>query len=131
MPTSLCCISTFSCRQFKKIDFFEFNKDIATAFSNVERLDLDSFVNFFNITLTSILDKHGPLKTVAVTPLNSNPWFTPNLLTERRKRRHLERTWRNFCNEADRFLYKSQCHICNSLVKKAPCNYFSSLFKIC
>ena len=85
----------------------EFNKDIAAAFSNVENLDLDSLVKFFNSTITLILDKHAPLKTVTVTPRNKNPWFTPNLLTERRKRRQLERTWRNSCNEADRLLYKN------------------------
>ena len=36
--------------------------------------------------MTLILDKHAPLKTVFVTPRNKNPWFTPNLLTERQKR---------------------------------------------
>ena len=78
-----------------------------------------------------ILDKHAPLKTVTVTPRNKNPWFTPNLLTERRKRRLLERTWRNSRNEADRLLYKNQCYLYNSLVKKAQSDYFSSLFKNC
>ena len=92
--------TTFSCRQLKKINISEFNKDIAAAFSNVENLDLDSLVKFFNSTMTLILDKHAPLKTVPVTPRNKNPWFTPNLLTERRKRRQLERTWRNSRNEA-------------------------------
>ena len=53
--------TTFSCRQLKKIHVFEFNKDIAAAFSNVENLDLDSHVKFFNSTLTLILDKHAPL----------------------------------------------------------------------
>ena len=123
--------TTFSCRQLKKINISEFNKDIAAAFSNVENLDLDSLVKFFNSTMTLILDKHAPLKTVTVTPRNKNPWFTPNLLTERRKRRQLERTWRNSRNEADRLLYKNQCHLYNSLVKKAQSDYFSSLFKNC
>ena len=103
----------------------------AAAFSNVENLDLDSLVKFFNSTMTLILDKHAPLKIVSVTPRNKNPWFTPNLLSERRKRRQLERTWRNSRNEADRHLYKNQCHLYNSLVKKAHSDYFSSLFKNC
>ena len=47
-----------------------------------------------------------------------NPCFAPNLLTERLKRRQLERTWRNSCNEADRLLNKNHCHLYNSLVKK-------------
>ena len=36
--------TTFSCRQLKKNDNSEFNKDMAAAFSNVENLDLDSLV---------------------------------------------------------------------------------------
>ena len=120
-----------TCHQLKKIDISEFNEDIAAAFSDVENLDLDSLVKFFNSTMTLILDKHAPLKTVTVTPRNKNPGFTPNLLTERRKRRQLERTWRNSRNEADRLLYKNQCHLYNALVKKAQSDYFSSLFKNC
>ena len=79
--------TTLSCRELKKINISEFYKDIAATFSNVENLDLDSLVKFFNSTMTLIRDKHAPLKTVTVTPRNKNPWFTPNLLIERRKRR--------------------------------------------
>ena len=67
------------------MDISEFSKDIAAAFSNIENLNLDSLVQFFNLTLILILDKHAPLKTVTVTLLNKNLWFTPNFLTERRK----------------------------------------------
>ena len=76
--------TTFSSRQLKKIDISEFNKDIVAAFSNVKNFDLDSLVQFFNLTLTLTLDKHAPLKTVTVTSRNKNPWLTPNLLTEKR-----------------------------------------------
>ena len=115
----------------QKIDSSEFNKDIVAAFSNVEHLDLDSLVQFFNSTQTLILDKHALLKTNTVTPQNKNLWFTPNLLPERSKRRQLECTWCNSRNETDRLLYKNPCHLYNSLVKKAQSNYFSSLFKNC
>ena len=71
----------------RKLIFLNFIKILQLLFSNVENLDLDSLVKFFNSTMTLIRDKHAPLKTVTVTPRNKNPWFTPNLLTERRKRR--------------------------------------------
>ena len=57
-----------SCRQLRRIDLYEFNKGIAPTFSNVKHLDFDSFVQFFNTTLTFIPDKHALLKTVSVTP---------------------------------------------------------------
>ena len=69
--------------------------------------------------MTLILDKHAPLKTVTVTPRNKNPWFTSNLLTERRKRRQLERTWRNSHNEADRLLCKKNV-ICTIPLLRKP-----------
>ena len=84
--------TTFSSRQLTKIEISEFNKDIADVLSNFEHLDLDSLVQFFNSTLALILGKRAPLKTVTVTPRNKDPWFTHNLLTERRKRRQLECT---------------------------------------
>ena len=78
LPKQIVHKTTFSCRQLKKIDISKRNKDIAAAFSNVENLDLDSLVQFFNSTLNLILDKHTPLKTVTVTPRNKYPWITPN-----------------------------------------------------
>ena len=76
--------------------------------------------------LPSIFDKYAPLKTVIVTPHTSNPWYTSNLLNERCKERQLERQWHKSRNESDKLLYKKQCHINNSLLKKAQSNHFSS-----
>ena len=96
----------------------------------MENLDFDSLY-YFDSILTLVLDKHAPLKTVTVTPLNKNLWFTSNLLTESRKRRQLEHTWRNSRYEVDWLLYKNQSHLYNSLVRKAQSNCFSSLIKNC
>ena len=122
---------TFSYRHIKDINFTQFNQDISVAFSNFEHLDLDSLVNYFNSTLSSIFNKYAPLKTVTVTPHTSNPWFTSNLLNERCERLQLERRWHKSGNKSDKLLYKKQCHIYNSLLKKAQSNYFSSLFENC
>ena len=40
-------------------------------------------------------------KTVHTTTRSSNPWFTPNLLHERQKRRQLERAWRKSHSDND------------------------------
>ena len=130
LPKPTVLKTTFFRRQLKKIDISEFSKDIAAAFSNAENLNHDFLVQFFNSTLILKLNKHAPLKTVTDTLRNKNPWFTPNLLTERRKRRQLERTWRNSRNKADRLLYKNQCHLYNFLVKKPSLITFY-LFKNC
>ena len=72
--------SSFTFCLIKKINFkinvTDFNNDITAAFSNFEHLDLNSL---FNSTLSSLLDKHAPEKTVLTTTRSSNLWFTPNL----------------------------------------------------
>jgi hypothetical protein len=68
---------------------------------------------------------------IHTTTRSSNPWFTPNLLQERRKRRQLERAWRKSHSDHDRLLFRNQCKLYNSLLKKAQSNYFSSLFVNC
>ena len=91
---------TFSYCRINNINFTQFNKDISVAFFNFAHLDLDSLVNYFNSTLSSIFDKYAPLKTVTVTQRTSNPWFTSNLLNKRCKRRQLERHRRISKNES-------------------------------
>ena len=82
---------TFSYRRIKKINFTQFNQDISVAFSNFELLDLDSWVNYFISSMSSVFEKYAPLKTVTVTLRTSNSWYTSNLLNERSKRRQRER----------------------------------------
>ena len=75
----------FPYRRINNINYTQFNQDISVVFSNFEHLDLDSLVNYFNSTLSSIFDKYAPLKTVTVTLRTSNPWFIFNLLNEKVK----------------------------------------------
>ena len=119
--------SSFTFRPLNKINFTDFNNDITAAFSNFEHLDLNSLVSHIFVIIT--LQTCSGKKIVRTTTRSFNPWFTPNLLHERQKRRQLERAWRQSDN--DRLLYRNQCRLFNSLLKKAQSNYFSSLFVNC
>ena len=55
----------------------------------------------------------------------------PNLLNERQKKRQLERAWHKSLSDNDYLLYRNQCRLFNSQLKKAQSNYFSSLFVNC
>ena len=55
----------------------------------------------------------------------------PNILHESHKRRQLEIAWLRSYSDNDRLLYRNQCLLYNSLLKKAQSNYFSSLFINC
>ena len=122
--------SSFTFRPLNKIYFTDLNNNITAAFSNFEHHDLNSLVSHYNSTLSSLLDKHTPEKTVDTTR-SSNLWFTPYLLHERQKRRQLERTWCKSHSDNDRLLYLNQYQLHNSLWKKAQSIYFSSLFVNC
>ena len=97
---------TFSDRRINNINFTQFNRNISVAFSNFEHFDLDSLVNYYNSTLSFVLDKYAPLKTITVTLRTSNPWSTTNLLNKRCTRRQLERNWRKTKKESDKPLFK-------------------------
>ena len=84
-------------------------------------------VNYYYLTLSFVLNKYAPLKTVTVTPRTSSPRFTTELLNERCKRRQLENNWQKTKKELDKLLRKKS-RIYNSLLKKVQSNYFSSLF---
>ena len=58
---------TFSYYRINNINFTQFNQDISVAFSNYKHFDLDLLVNYYNSTLSFVVDKYVPLKTVTVT----------------------------------------------------------------
>ena len=70
-------------------------------------------VNYDNSTLSFILNKYAPLKTVTdtVTLRTSNLWFTTNLLNERCIGRQLERNWQTTKKESDKLLYKKLSYL--------------------
>ena len=78
--------SSITFRPLNKINLTVFNNDITATFLNFEHLDLNSLVLHFNSTLSSLLDKHAPKKSVHTTTRSSNPCFTPTLLQERQIR---------------------------------------------
>ena len=54
---------------------------------------LPDLVDCYNFTLTSLLNKHAPLKTKAVHSRPSKPWFTSQLHALKISCRHLQRIW--------------------------------------
>ena len=56
--------------------------------------DLLTLLHLYNSELSSVLDKHAPLKSRIVTIRPAAPWFSEEIELERRVRRRLERRWR-------------------------------------
>ena len=54
-------------------------------------------------------------------------WYNGDIDRDKRKRRKLERRWRKSRLVIDRELYKEQCKVVSSLIKKAKENYYSNI----
>jgi len=87
-------LSTFSFRCLKSISISKFKHDIANSrLITHPPTDLYDLVYSYNTTLSSLLDKHAPLKTKTIRAKTPNPWFTPALAKLKSTRRHLEKVW--------------------------------------
>ena len=87
-------LSNFSFRCLKSIRISKFTWDILNSrLITHPPTDLSDLVDFYNTTLSTLLDKHAPLKTRRMRAKPPDPWFTPALSKLKSARRHLERTW--------------------------------------
>jgi len=50
-------------------------------------------VDYYNSTLSQLLNKHAPLKSKIIRTKPRNPWFTQALTKIKLAKRHLERIW--------------------------------------
>ena len=65
--------------------------------------------------LTSIIDKHAPLKRKLVSNKPKVPWFNDSIAAEIRKRRRLEKIWQKDINNTEKYLqfYKQRSKVSN------------------
>lgn len=90
-----------SFRRINSIDTTCFIHDVScSALITNPPTDIDALVALYNSTLTSVLDKHAPLRTKVVHSPKSNPWYTPAIQALKAARRGLERQWRS-CKTSD------------------------------
>ena len=81
----------------------------------------------YTSVLTSLLDKHAPLRTKKVVEKAPTPWMTSKLLDCKRSYRQLERRWRRSRSGYDRSKYRNYRNLCNRLMTEAKSQYFSNL----
>ena len=68
--------------------------------------------NQYNSVLSSILDKHTPLKSRRVSGRPDNPWMPRSIIEAKRHRRYLERTWRHNPTPLTRSRLTNQTNVC-------------------
>ena len=118
------------CRKLKSIDMQTFRDEISnSALASPSSIvdDLEQLTAVYDLTLSSLVDKHAPLKTRIVTVRPSASWYNENIMTEKRKRRKLERRWRRTGLAEDRVRFIDQCRVVNKCVEKARMDYYSGV----
>ena len=84
-------------------------------------------MNFLLTELSSLLDKHAPLKSCMVTICPAAPWFSEEIKLERRVCRRLERRWHRTRLPEDRLRFIELNHIVNELILSVRSQYYTKL----
>jgi hypothetical protein len=127
-PPNLPPLATISIRSLKSINLHKFTRDILSSrLLTHPPSDLASLVNLYNFTLSSILNKHAPLKTKTVRPKQSQPWFNSSLSKLKSARRHLEKIWLRTRSAHDWKLLRSATNHYHAAIISAKRHFNSTL----
>ena len=130
-----------SYRKWRSVDIESVREDITAAFADFTVHDVNSAVQEYNSILCDIADKHAPEKTRVFSVRAETPWFNSDLAEEKRKKRKLERKYKQTKLIIDKERFDSQKNKYNYLLTEAKKNYFKSkienaasskdLYKVC
>ncbi|HEY5236190.1 MAG TPA: hypothetical protein VIJ14_08440, partial [Rhabdochlamydiaceae bacterium] len=95
-------------RNIKAVDPILFSNDIfASSLFTSPSTTLNAYLNQFCITISSLLDKHAPLKTVSCSTEPRKPFITPEIKAEKAKRSKLETIFRKNKFSSNHDLHKA------------------------
>ena len=115
-------------RKLHSLNMDSFCKDImASPLLQDQATDLDTMVDQYDRVLRQLLDQHAPKKKRQVTVRPSAPWYTSDVVAEKRKRRRLERRWRASRLQCDRDQYVRQCCVVNNLIATLKSAHYTSI----
>ena len=117
-----------SYRKLRTIDADSLRQDIkdSTLYKS-PTTELSDLCAQYDSVLSSILNKHAPLRTRSISLRPRAPWYTDDIRENKTKRRNLERRWRRSKLMIDRELYINQCNVVKKLIFEAKMNYYSKL----
>ena len=132
---------TITYRNWKSVDISVLRSDIAKAFDGFTTQDPESAVESYNSVLKDIVDKHAPEKSRVIVVRADAPWYTSELVKEKRLRRKLERKYNKTKLAVDKEHLDHQRNIYNHLLTQAKQDYFKTkietaetskdLYKVC
>jgi hypothetical protein len=120
-------------RKLRNINISEFRTDVSTALlSQLEHINdagINTNVQHYEDALSSILDKHAPLKSSSVPDRKDVKWYNEDVRLAKQVRRKLERKWRKTRLEIDRQIFRSKSNDVISIINQAKRDYFTNLIQ--
>ena len=115
--------STF--RSYHKINLVNFRQDILDSDLHKHPLTTpESLYQQYHSTLSSLLDKHAPLKSGCLKKRPGVP-LNPKIIQAKKDKRHLERKWRQCKSPYNRSRFRQQINYCNNLIRAEKYKLYS------
>ena len=119
-------------RKLRSINITAFSNDILLSDLHTSPISsLESYVSLFTSTLSSILDKHAPSKTVSCSSRPRKPFITPEIISEKKKRSKFETIYRRSKTPANLNNFKTQSRHVSKLITASRRSYYRSLISTC
>ena len=116
-------LETRKIRKWRDIDLEAFKQDVRNCVE--QTLDDENqmnLVDWYNSTLSSLVDKYAPEKTVVLSR-KPNPWYSEEIRDCKRNQRQLERKWLKTKLTIDHEIFRKQCTVIGNKVRVAQLNF--------
>jgi hypothetical protein len=115
-------------RNIKSIDITSFSNDIlASSLHTSPPISLSSYLQLFSTTLSCLLDKHAPLKTISCPSNTRKPFITDFILKQKSLRSKLETAYRRNKTDATKLAFRRQANVVSKLITTARRSYYRTL----
>ena len=119
---------TKTVRSIKSINLSDFCNDILSSdIFKVPVTTLQSYLETFTSTLSSLLDKHAPLKNISCSSKTQKPFITPDIRSEKARRSKLETIYRRSRLPSDFQNFRKQSIVVHKLISDSRRSYYRSL----
>ena len=121
-------VREISYRKLNSIDIDELCDDlIQMELCSKEYADITELASAYNFTLSSLLDKHAPLKKKTVVCRQQVLWFSAGIKAAVQARRKAERKWRRSRSQEHLKAFKTARNHATYLMSEARRNYYSNM----
>ena len=96
-------------RSLKRITYDALEADLIGVNIDRECIHVNIVVRQYDASLSSVLDKHAPLKCIYVVDRPMNDWMTEDILVLKALRRNYESLWRKTCLTVHFDMYSESC----------------------